>query len=87
MKAGSTREDVGNIIPRFLQVADYEVEKVQGPLVYVYEILTMNRTTESILISHDVSGECVHQPVLQMLEGMSFNVSQGEAASILSRNR
>jgi ATP-dependent Clp protease ATP-binding subunit ClpX len=75
MKAGSTREDVGNIIPRLLQAADHEIEKAEGPLISVHEIDNIRGKTENILISHDVSGECVHQAVLQILEEMSFNVS------------
>jgi ATP-dependent Clp protease ATP-binding subunit ClpX len=62
MKAGSAREDVGNIIPHLIQAADYEIDKIK-------------RITENIVSSHDVFGECVHQALLQMLEGTSFNVS------------
>ena len=73
-EAGYVGEDVENIIQKLLQKCDYDVDKAQTGIVYLVEIDTMSRTSDTPSITRDVSGEGVQQALLKLIEGTVASV-------------
>ena len=73
-EAGYVGEDVENILLRLIQAADYDVERAELGIVFVDEIDTISKKSDSPSITRDVSGEGVQQSLLKILEGTIASV-------------
>lgn len=67
--AGYVGEDIENVLTGLLQAADYNVEKAQMGIVCLDEIDKLAKKGENVSITKDVSGECVQQGLLKIVEG------------------
>lgn len=67
--AGYVGEDVENMLTGLLQAADYDVEKAEVGIVCLDEIDKLAKKGDNISITRDVSGECVQQELLKIVEG------------------
>ena len=67
--AGYVGEDVENVLTGLLQAADYDVEKAEVGIVCLDEIDKLAKKGDNISITRDVSGECVQQELLKIVEG------------------
>ena len=73
-EAGYVGEDVENILLKLIQAADYDIERAEYGIIYIDEIDKITRKSENTSITRDVSGECVQQALLKILEGTVASV-------------
>ncbi|KAK9458808.1 P-loop containing nucleoside triphosphate hydrolase protein [Lipomyces oligophaga] len=81
-QAGYVGDDVDVCIQKLLANADYDVEKAEFGVVVLDECDKIARpASTSAQTSKDISGECVQQSLLQMLEGADITVKRNANGS------
>lgn len=67
--SGYVGSDVESCITRLLKAADYDVKRAEMGIVFLDEIDKIATKGENASITRDVSGECVQQELLKIIEG------------------
>lgn len=67
--SGYVGADVESCITRLLKAANYDVKKAEMGIVFLDEIDKIATKGENASITRDVSGECVQQELLKIIEG------------------
>lgn len=72
--SGYVGDDVESVLSGLLQASDFDVNKAEHGIVVIDEIDKIKKTEAGRSITKDVSGECVQQGLLKMLEGSVIGV-------------
>lgn len=72
--SGYVGDDVESLLSGLLMNCDYDVEKARTGIVFIDEVDKIAAREAGVSITRDVSGECVQQGLLKMVEGHIMGV-------------
>ena len=72
--SGYVGDDVESLLSGLLMNCDYDVEKAQTGIVFIDEVDKIAKREAGVSVTRDVSGECVQQGLLKMVEGHRMGV-------------
>ncbi len=72
--SGYVGDDVESLLSGLLMNCDYDVERARTGIVFIDEVDKIAKREAGVSITRDVSGECVQQGLLKMVEGHRMGV-------------
>ena len=72
--SGYVGDDIESLLSGLLSNCGYDVEKAKTGIVFIDEIDKIAKKDTGVSITRDVSGECVQQGLLKMVEGHEMGV-------------
>ena len=72
--SGYVGDDVESLLSGLLMNCDYDVEKAKTGIVFIDEVDKIAKREAGVSVTRDVSGECVQQGLLKMVEGHRMGV-------------
>ena len=72
--SGYVGDDVESLLSGLLMNCDYDVEKAETGIVFIDEVDKIAKREAGVSVTRDVSGECVQQGLLKMVEGHRMGV-------------
>ena len=72
--SGYVGDDVESLLSGLLMNCDYDVEKARTGIVFIDEVDKLAKREAGMSVTRDVSGECVQQGLLKMVEGHRMGV-------------
>lgn len=72
--SGYVGDDIESLLSGLLMNCDYDVEAAQTGIVFIDEVDKIAKKDVGVSITRDVSGECVQQGLLKMIEGHRMGV-------------
>lgn len=72
--SGYVGDDVESLLSGLLMNCDYDVERAKTGIVFIDEVDKIAKREAGVSITRDVSGECVQQGLLKMVEGHVMGV-------------
>lgn len=72
--SGYVGDDIESLLSGLLMNCDYDVESAEKGIIFIDEIDKIAKKGAGVSITRDVSGECVQQGLLKMVEGHKMGV-------------
>lgn len=72
--SGYVGDDVESLLSGLLMNCDYDVEKAKTGIIFIDEVDKIAKREAGVSVTRDVSGECVQQGLLKMVEGHRMGV-------------